>query len=135
MIDRRTVLVWLLRGLGGVAALALPTVFLPVSWMASVHEWLGMGRFPESGLVDYLARSLSMFYGLIGLLFLVMATDVERFAPIIRYAGWGSIAAGFMLTGIGLHSGIPKWWSYHEGPTSLVIGVAILWLLGSVPRR
>ena len=41
---------------------ALFAVFLPVRWMAETHEWLGLGEFPESPLVDYLTRSASLLY-------------------------------------------------------------------------
>ena len=132
MINRRLCLVWLLRLFGGMAALALPTILLPVSWMAEIHAWLGMGAFPESGITDYMARSLSMLYGLVGLLILLMASDVERYRPLLAYTGWGSIAAGVILSGIGLHADLPTWWAYHEGPSSAAFGLLILCLL---PKR
>ena len=134
MIDRRLCLVWLLRLFGGMAAFALPTILLPTAWMAGIHEWLGLGTFPESGIVDYMARSLSMMYGLVGLLILFLASDVERYRPLIGYTGWGSTAAGVILFGIGLSADLPAWWKYHEGPTSAAFGLLILWLLRAVPR-
>jgi hypothetical protein len=132
---RQRALVWLLRIFGGMALFAFGAIFLPVSWMAAIHAWLGMGKYPESTVVDYLARSLSMFYGLIGVLLIVMASDVERFRPIIRYTGWGSVLAGALLLGIGLHAGLPHWWSWHEGPSSALFGLIIIWLLRSVPKH
>lgn len=117
------------------AALALPMVFLPVSWIAASHEWLGMGPYPNRPIVDYLARSLSMFYGLVGLLLILIANDVRRFRPLVRYVGAGSVLAGVLMTFIGLRSGIPTYWSYHEGPSAAVFGLLVLWLVRSVPRR
>ncbi len=46
---------------GAVMATALVAVFLPQDWMAAIHQWLGLGKFPEGIIVDYLARSLSAF--------------------------------------------------------------------------
>ena len=135
MIDRRLCLVWLLRLFGGMAVLALAALFLPVGWMARIHGWLGLGVFPESGIVDYMARSLSMLYGLVGLLILCMASDVERYRPLLAYTGWASTVAGAILLGIGLHADLPWWWTYHEGPASAAFGILILWLLRSVPQR
>jgi len=135
MIDRRLCLVWLLRLFGGVTVLALPTIFLPVSWMTEIHTWLGLGVFPEAGITDYMARSLSLLYGLIGVLILLLASDVDRFRPLIAYTGWGSTAAGFVLLGIGLHADLPVWWTYHEGPSSTAFGLLLLWLLRGVPDR
>ena len=132
MNRKRTALIWLLRIMGAMAATALLAMLLPVEWMATTHAWLGLGEFPRDGIVSYLARSLSMFYGLIGLLILLLSTDVERFRPIIRYAGWGSIVAGVCLLGIGLEAELPRWWSWHEGPSSTAFGIAVLWLLKGV---
>ena len=74
------------------------------------------------------ARSLSLFYALIGGLLVIISMDVERHRAIIRYMGWGSLIAGVLMTGIGLHAGIPTWWVIHEGPAAAGIGVAVLWL-------
>jgi len=117
------------------AALALPVVFLPVDWMIAAHAWLGMGEYPNRPLVDYLARSLSMFYGLFGILLILLASDVVRYRPLVRYAGIGSVIAGILMTFIGLHSGIPTYWSYHEGPSAALFGLCVLWLVRSVPSR
>ncbi len=133
MAPRRKALVWLLRGFGGVTVLALPTLLLPTRWMAGIHEWLGMGEFPASSLVDYLARSLSLLYGLIGLLLLLLASDVERYLPLIRFAGWGSVAAGVCLFVIGVHAGVPAWWWYHEGPSAVAFGCLILGFARDTP--
>jgi hypothetical protein len=128
MNRKRSALIWLLRIFGAMATLALPTVLLPMDWMARIHGWLGLGEFPYGGIVGYLARSLSMFYGLVGILILLLSTDVERFRPLIRYAGWGSILAGPILLGAGLAAELPRWWSWHEGPSAAAFGIAVLWL-------
>jgi len=41
-------LVILLRTLGVTTLLALAAVFMPLSWMAGTHRWLGMGDMPTS---------------------------------------------------------------------------------------
>ena len=53
---------------GGVMSMALFAVFLRHDQMAAIHEWLGLGNFPEGIIVDYLARSLSAFYAIMGIL-------------------------------------------------------------------
>lgn len=135
MLDRRTALIWFLRLLGLMTVAALGAVFLPTAWMAAAHSWLGLGAFPESPLTDYLARSLSLFYALIGVLLLMMAGDVERFRPLIVYAGRGSIAAGAIMLWIDLHAGMPFWWTWHEGPAAALCGIVILWLVRDVAKH
>jgi hypothetical protein len=50
---------------------ALVPVVMPWSWMAATHRWLGLGETPSGRMVEYLARSLSAFYALVGALCLV----------------------------------------------------------------
>jgi hypothetical protein len=51
-------LVLLLRFVGVSALFALVAVFMPVSWMAATHRWLGPGEMPTGPVVEYLARFL-----------------------------------------------------------------------------
>ena len=65
-------LVLLLRFVGVGSLFALVAVFMPVPWMAATHRWLGLGEMPTGPVVEYLARSLSAFYALVGALCLVV---------------------------------------------------------------
>jgi hypothetical protein len=58
-------------------------VFMPMSWMAATHRWLGLGEMPAGPIVEYLARSQSAFYALVGVLCLVMASDLDRYRPLV----------------------------------------------------
>ena len=49
-------LVLLPRFVGVGALFALVAVFMPVSWMAATHHWLGLGEVPTAPVVEYLAR-------------------------------------------------------------------------------
>ena len=77
----------LLRLVGVGSLFALVAVFLPVSWMAATHRWLGLGEMPTGPVVEYLARSLPVFYAVMGSLCLVLATDLERYRPLVRFLG------------------------------------------------
>jgi len=46
--------------------LATVAVFLPVSQMAIMHRWLGLGEFPDAPITIYLARSTSLLYAMHG---------------------------------------------------------------------
>src|SRR5690349_9468991 len=80
-------MVLLLRFVGVGAMLALLAVFMPSSWMAATHRWLGLGEMPTGPVVEYLARSLSACYAVIGALCLVLAADLERYRPLARFLG------------------------------------------------
>src|SRR5262245_27062262 len=57
MTKSEKALVLLLRIVGVPALFALVAVFMPVSWMAATHRWLGLGEMPTGPVVEYLARS------------------------------------------------------------------------------
>ena len=88
----------LLRVVGIVTLPAIVAVFMPHSWLVRGTEFAEPGT-PVKVLVSYLARLLSAFYVLLGLMFLVFATDVRRYAgPIRLVAIWSLIAIfGFLI--------------------------------------
>lgn len=110
---------------GIVTGSAFLTVALPTDWMASTHERLGLGQFPEGPIVEYLARSVSAFYGFHGVLLFVVASDPARFKPIVIYLAAFNIIFGAMLIAIDFHAGMPAWWTIAEGPSIIVIGLLL----------
>jgi len=113
---------------GAVMATALVAVFMSHDQMAAIHQWLGLGKFPEGIIVDYLARSLSAFYAIMGILYLVLARDIRAHASVITFMAWASICFGVGCIFIGLQLGFPAWWTWGEGPFIILYGAAILWL-------
>ena len=127
-------LVILLRLVGGSALFALVAVFMPSSWMAATHQWLGLGEMPTAPVVEYLARSLSAFYALVGALCLVVASDLERYRSLVRFLGAAFALMSVVFLGVDLAAGMPWWWSASEGPGGVVFG-ALLFLLARSSRR
>jgi uncharacterized membrane protein len=117
------VLIILLRAVGLAALFALVAVFMPVSWMAATHCWLGLGEMPTAPVVEYLARSVSAFYAVVGALCLVLAADPERYRPLVRFLGVAFALMSVVVFGVDLAAGMPWWWSASEGPGGVVFGV------------
>jgi hypothetical protein len=115
----------LLRIGGVVTGSAFFAMLLPVEWMASTHERLGMGTFPRAPVVDYLARSVAAFYGFHGVLLFVVAQDPVRLRPIVTYLAAFNIIFGVMLIAIDVYAGMPAWWTTSEGPVVIVIGIML----------
>jgi hypothetical protein len=73
---------FILRLDGLLAIMAVVAVFMPHSWLAwcvsKVEPDLSVGF-----LVAYLARSLSMFFVLVGIFLLIFASDVRRYRRAI----------------------------------------------------
>lgn len=132
-MTRTKALAILLRFLGVIALVAVVAVFMPLSWMVATHRWLGLGEMPTTPVVEYLARSASAFYAFFGALCLVLATDLERYRPLVRFLGVAFAVMGIVFTGIDLAVGMPWWWSACEGPPGLGVG-ALIFLLAR-PNR
>ena len=92
-------LVLLLRIVGVGSLFALVAVVMPTSWMAATHRWLGLGEMPTGPVVEYLARSLSAFYAIMGALCLVVAADLERYRPLVRFLGVAFALMSLVLLG------------------------------------
>jgi hypothetical protein len=118
-------LVFLLRCGAVLTGAAFLAVFLPVEWMASAHRWLGLGEFPRTPIVDYLARSVAAFYGFHGVLLFVISTDVVRYRALVWYVAVMNVVFGVMLFAIDLHAGLPVYWTAFEGPPVVVIGLMV----------
>ena len=123
-------LVILLRIVGVPALFALVAVVMPLSWMAATHRWLGLGEMPTGPVVEYLARSLSAFYAVTGALCLVVAADLKRYRPLVRFLGVAFALMSLVLLGVDLAAGMPWWWTASEGPGGVVFG-ALLFVLAS----
>jgi hypothetical protein len=125
MTIRDKTLVILLRTVGVTALLALIAAFMPLSWMAAAHGWMGLGEMPTGPIVAYLARSVSLFYSFVGALFLVVTTNLDRYRPIVQFLGLAFALMSIVIFGVDLAASMPWWWTTFEGPPGVVFGIVI----------
>lgn len=111
---------------GTVLLCALPAVAMPTTWMAAIHETLGLGPMPHGPLMEYLTRSLSLVYGLIAPILMTLAWDVDRYRPLIRVVGWLHLVGASILVILDFASGLPLWWLVVEGPIVAGFGLGLL---------
>jgi hypothetical protein len=130
----RQLLIVLLRFGAVMTGLAFLTLPMPVATMVSVHRWLGLGELPPGPIVEYLARSVSALYGFHGVLLFLLSTNVDRFAPIIRFVAVMNVLFGTILIAIDVKAGLPALWIAFEGPPLVLTGLA-LWLLNGAAAR
>ena len=119
---------WLLYIMGGMMSAAFLAVVMPTSQMAAIADWLGVGPLPRSPLTEYLTRSLSAMYGVLGVLHLYLARDVVRYLDLIVVIGWLTFLAGGIVTIVDFGAGMPLLWSWSEGPPTILAGLAYVWL-------
>jgi hypothetical protein len=134
-MQRERLLILLLRLAGIVTVTAFGAMLLPVDWMASTHQWLGLGEFPRTPVVDYLARSIAALYGFHGVLLLIISKDPARYSTIIWYVASVNVLFGVMLLVIDVHAGMPTWWTASEGPPIVAFGLIVGMLNRSSPME
>lgn len=108
--------------------LAFAAVVLPTSGMVAIADWLGVGPLQQSALTEYLTRSLSTLYGALGVLHIYLARNVVRHLDVVVVLGWLTVLAGAIVTAIDFAVGMPPYWSWGEGPPTVIAGVALIWL-------
>ncbi len=118
-----------LRILGAVDSLAVLAIFLPQEWMEAAHAWLGMGKLPDQPIIGYLTRSASALYALHGAMILFVSTDVERYAPLIKFLAVAALVHGVVLFLIDLVVGMPAFWRLLEGPGIAAMGTLLLMMM------
>lgn len=119
-------LLWLVRVNAGILLLAAPCTVLPVRWMAAVHrDIFGLGDFPISPIVVYMARSLALTYALHGAVVLGVTFNWPRYRSAVAYLAGLHIIFGCSIVAIDLTAGMPWWWTLGEGG-SAVFGVVVL---------
>ena len=84
---------WLLRLAGAVELLAFIAVVMPRSWMEVAHAWLGMGELPAGPITMFMIRQASYTYGMHAISLFVIASNVERFRPLVILNGIAFLVA------------------------------------------
>jgi hypothetical protein len=105
---------------------AVFAAMLPIGVMDRIHQLIGLGPLPQGPIVEYLARSTSMFYAIHGVLLWYLASDLRRYRDLFRFYLRVSLlfAAGLFLTD--LSAGLPPRWTLVEGPIVAAFIVLIM---------
>jgi hypothetical protein len=117
-----------LRFIGGFALLAFLAAVMPASWIVATAEELGFDPFPNSPLTFYLARNLSLLYGFVGALLMIVANNVPHYRGLIHFIALGTILFGLLQLIVDAMSGLPGWWTLGESLSTLGGGVSLYWV-------
>lgn len=117
-----------LRVIGGTALLAYGAAVMPSNWIVQASEFLGFDPFPDSPLTFYLARNLSLLYGVLGVGLLVIAFDFQRYRPSVWYVAVCGIAGGGLQLIADWMSELPAWWTVGESVSTILGCCFLLWL-------
>jgi hypothetical protein len=131
----RITLVVLLRIGGFGAAAGIFFVFVPFDWMQDIARWLTLAEPAATPLNHYLTRSLSAMYAFHGALLLYLSLDAIRYAPLVRFLAGLGIAFGALLFGLDYLVGMPRLWTFCEGPFVAIYSAALYAAADRVCRR
>ncbi len=122
------VLRWLMIAMGVMGLLAVFAAVMPTSWIEAATEACDLERLPRSPLTEYLTRSVSLIYAMLGAMTIYLALNVVRYLDLIRFIGGLTIAFGVALIALDFGIGMPALWSWGEGPPTVLVGAAFVWL-------
>jgi hypothetical protein len=127
-MNRQRLQSWLLRLAGAVEILAFLAVVMPRWQMEAAHGWLGLGQMAGGPLIMFMIRQASYTYGMHGISLWVLASDVERFRPLVILNGIAYLLAAPVFFIIDYTSGMPLWWTLGDTYGCASFGVALLLL-------
>jgi hypothetical protein len=119
---------WLLRAAGSIEILAFVAVLMPRSWMEASHAWLGLGEMPHGAVLMFMIRQASYVYGMHGILLWILASDVTRYSPLIRFTAYSFLLAAPVFFIIDHTAGMPLYWTLSDAAGCAFFGLALLWL-------
>ena len=128
MNKQQKIVSWILRTIGFFGMLAIGAVLMPFSWMLSIHEYLGLGTMPQEPIVEYLARSLSAFYAIVGVIFWYVSFRVPQYWDFVRMVAILFVVFGAVLWWVDVKSQMPLLWTVQEAPPMIVVGVWMFYL-------
>jgi hypothetical protein len=127
--DKPRLLAAFLRLEGSIEMLAFIAAAMPFTWMAGTHRWLGLGELPAAPLMDYMIRSVSLLYGMHGVLLWFLAVDVTRYRALIVYTAISYLVAAGAFAIIDVSNAMPWWWTFSEVGSVLWLALLFFWLL------
>ena len=125
----------ILRISGILLITAFGAVLLPYEKMDQIHRQLGLGSLPQAPILDYLARSVSMFYGIHGVIVLYISFDLTRYIPILKLLCYLGFAFGITLFFIDINAPMPVQWAFTEGPFVILLNTVIYVLAIQVGKK
>ena len=105
---------------------AFGAAVMPMAWMIEIADWMGV-ELPARPVVGYLARHLSLLYGMVGVMFVVLSRDVSRYRPLVRHLAMAAIAFGVAQAAIDIYSHMPPSYTAAESISTIAGGGLLRW--------
>jgi hypothetical protein len=135
MMRWERILGWVLRVSGVLMLLALVAAVLPQEVMNAANRALLGEDLPDSPIVRYLTRSVSLLYAAQGVVTLYLSFHVRRYLALLGVQAWVAVVLGMSMLLLDLRIGMPALWVLVEGPWIVLLGLTVLWLIGRIRRE
>ncbi len=90
---------------------------------------------PDLPILDYLARSVSLFYGIHGVLILYISFNLIHNLPILKLMCYLGFIFGIAIIFIDFAAPMPLYWAFMEGPFILTLNLAVYALVIMIEKE
>jgi hypothetical protein len=108
--------------------------FTPISTWESIAKYLGVEVLPDSPMFVYVARLTSAMWTMIGVFFIILAMNPERYNVMIPFSGLAMVFLGMVCWVTGLVMGMPPRLVLTDSLSSIVLGTLIFALWDKAKR-
>ncbi len=122
--------------IAGIACLLSVCVmfFTPISVWESIARYLGVEVLPDSPMFVYVARLTSAMCTMIGVFFIILAMNPERYDVMIPFSGLAMVFLGMVCWVTGLVMGMPSRLVLVDSLSGIVLGTLIFSLWNKTKR-
>ena len=110
-------------------------VIMPYDMMAKIHQQLGLGPLPQVPILDYLARSVSLFYTMHGVIILYISFNLLKYLQFLKLLCYMSFGFGIALFFIDMNAPMPSYWANGEGPFIILLNLLVYILVLKIQRE
>jgi hypothetical protein len=122
-------LVWFLRLTAIMFLCAAPAIVMPTAWMRTIGRWPGLDDMPESALMEYLTRSVSALYVMMGASYWFLSCDVRRYLPLLRFTVYATLVFNVTILILDVMIPMPILWTVGEAVATMAWTLALWWLV------
>ena len=111
---------------GVLCVLAVVGLFLPMSALDRIAQVFGGVNLPEESLVNYGVRGISATFVAIGVFYIMLALDPERYGPMVPFSGAAAVFVGLSCGVAGAVEGLSVMVYLFDALGCTVVGLLIL---------
>ena len=111
---------------GVVCLLAVLGLVLPMSTLDQMTQVLGGVSLPEGPLVIYGVRAISATFVAIGVFYIMLARDPQRYGPMVPFSGAAAVFLGITCGVTGIALGLSVLVYLGDSAGCIIMGILIL---------